>query len=504
MPVRSTLLSLACGAICGLLSPALAQPLGTAFRYQGRLTDGGAPANLPRVDFRVEAWDAATGGNLIGTSVVQSVVVVDGLVQFDVDFGSLFLGQEVWLEISFNAGKGVQTLLPRQPVRATPYALYSEDAAFAAVAGDADVDLNDAYQRGETIDQTGAPVRIVRSTGSLFAPATLQLGPSSGDGLGGGAGKLLINGVTGTTLATFGATPVGSAELSLRGPNGVPFALLEGDSNTGGGGVLSVRSGATGSGLTNGLDVDGNFDGTGSPRMVLRGDGAVTTFAMDLTGNASVVLPSNAIGPFELLNEPGVASLASGGSVTLTPNAATLDVITSWTISCPSAGYVLVMAQCESTVSHQSGTSSAVNYGVSDSPTSVRASQDIEHRIPSTAPTGTFDVPVSVHGVFSVNTGLNTFYFIGDQNGSGYFAAAQDYSLTLVYIPTAYGTIQSSREPGPSDEDAPRYGPMGGAEIEAERAAAADFDARRVAMELEEMRRRMAEIERQMAAERDR
>ncbi len=477
MPVRSTLLSLACGAICGLLSPAVAQPLDTAFRYQGRLTDGGAPVSLPRVDFRVEAWDAATGGKLIGTSLARSVAVVDGLVQFDVDFGSLFLGQSIWLEVSVNAGQGSQTLLPRQPVRATPYALYSEDAGFAAVAGDADVNLNDAYLRGATIDQTGEPVTIVRPGGDALLPATLQLGPSSGNGVDGGGGQLVTKNNAGATT-----TLLGSDVISGRA-----------------GGLLRVSS-VSGN---NGVDVFGDFAG-GSPRMVLRGSGSVATFAMDLTGNASVVLPSNSIGPFELLNEAGVASLASGSSVSLTPVGATLDVIASWTISCPADGYVLVMAQCESTIAHQSGTTSSVNYGVSNSPTSLRASQDIEHRIPSTAPTGTYDVPVSVHGVFGVNTGLNTFYFIGDQNGSGYFAAAVDYSLTLVYLPTAYGTIQSSREPGPSDEDAPRHGPMSPAEIEAERASAADFDARRMAMELAEIRRRVAEIELQMTAAQER
>ncbi len=474
-------------------SPALAQSFGTAFRYQGRLTDNGSPVN-GAADFLIEAYDAATGGRLIGTALVKGVAIDEGLVQFDVDFGSLFLGQAVWLEISFNAGQGNQTLSPRQAVRPTPYALTADFAASA------DVSLDDAYGNGATINAGSTPVRIARPGGAFFDYAALELGSRTG----GGSGRLRIESGLNRTAAELSSSPTNGGAFLLYDENESAHAVISGLSPADGGGGRLYLKRQSGNLLSDvGFEVVGNEGGSRSPKMTLRGEGAtnLVTFDLSETGNARVNLGSNAVGPFEILNEPGVASLGSGANVVLTPDGPTLDVITSWSINCPASGYVLVMAQCEASIAHVTGTNSSVNFGVSDSPTSLRASQDIELRVPSSAPTGLYDTPVSVHGVFFVGEGLNTFYFIGDQGSPGYQATAIDYSLTCVYLPTAYGTIQNSREPGGSDEDSPRYGPMTAADIETERAQALASDAARVSAELAAMRARIEELERKMAVD---
>ena len=52
--------------LAGLLAgPLAAQPLGTAFTYQGRLQDGGAPANGP-YDFRFMLFDGPAAGSQVG------------------------------------------------------------------------------------------------------------------------------------------------------------------------------------------------------------------------------------------------------------------------------------------------------------------------------------------------------------------------------------------------------------------------------------------------------
>src|SRR5690349_20083357 len=73
---------------------------GTAFTYQGRLNDNGAPANGV-YDFTFQAFDAPTaGGSIGGTANVNAVGVTNGLFATLVDMGSSpFTGPARWLQI---------------------------------------------------------------------------------------------------------------------------------------------------------------------------------------------------------------------------------------------------------------------------------------------------------------------------------------------------------------------------------------------------------------------
>jgi hypothetical protein len=72
----------------------LAIPLGTVFTYQCRLRDSGAPANGV-YDFRFILYDAASGGNQVGSEVYNDdISVSDGLFTVNLDFGgSVFTGE---------------------------------------------------------------------------------------------------------------------------------------------------------------------------------------------------------------------------------------------------------------------------------------------------------------------------------------------------------------------------------------------------------------------------
>jgi len=117
-------------ALCGLLTaanPAFAQ--GTAFTYQGFLTDGSGPANGV-YDLQFTLKDAATLGNTVGSLVsADDVGVTNGLFTVTLDFTATpFDGNARWLDIAVRpgAGNGAFTALnPRQPLTATPYALYA-------------------------------------------------------------------------------------------------------------------------------------------------------------------------------------------------------------------------------------------------------------------------------------------------------------------------------------------------------------------------------------------
>src|SRR6266478_3448504 len=117
---------------------ALAQT--TAFTYQGRLTDGGTPAN-GNYDLQFTLWDSASGGSQIGsTQALPAVQVSSGVFTVTLDFGAnAFPGANRFLEISARhpSDPSYTTLSPRQPITSTPYAVRSGRATLADTATNA-------------------------------------------------------------------------------------------------------------------------------------------------------------------------------------------------------------------------------------------------------------------------------------------------------------------------------------------------------------------------------
>ena len=109
----------------------------SGFTYQGRLTDGGTPAN-GNYDLQFVLFDAADGNNQIGqTQTISNVPVSGGVFTVTLDFGaSAFAGPARFLEISTRpVSAGSFTLLtPRQPIASTPYAVRSLNTATADLA----------------------------------------------------------------------------------------------------------------------------------------------------------------------------------------------------------------------------------------------------------------------------------------------------------------------------------------------------------------------------------
>jgi hypothetical protein len=135
------LLALACGAMAVSASkptgqldftsvPTLADSpvttVSTGITYQGRLKNGGTPAN-GQFDLVFKLYDALSAGNQVGSPItVTNQTVTEGLFTVQLDFGSsVFWGEARWLEIAARASGGgsYATLSPRQPLTAAPYAL---------------------------------------------------------------------------------------------------------------------------------------------------------------------------------------------------------------------------------------------------------------------------------------------------------------------------------------------------------------------------------------------
>ncbi|HEY3027402.1 MAG TPA: tail fiber domain-containing protein [Pyrinomonadaceae bacterium] len=110
----------------------------TSFTYQGRLTDGGAPANN-NYDLQFTLWDAAVGGNQqpqpAPALTKTNVAVTGGVFSVLLDFGvSAFPGADRFLEVGVRPGGsgGAFTMLaPRQQISSTPYALRTLNATAA-------------------------------------------------------------------------------------------------------------------------------------------------------------------------------------------------------------------------------------------------------------------------------------------------------------------------------------------------------------------------------------
>jgi len=112
--------------------------VGTAFTYQGRLLDGGSPAD-GTYDLQFALYDALSDGNQVGNMVpVEDVEVTDGYFTVELDFGDVFDGTALWLEVSVRPGDSsgaYTTLTPRQPLTAAPYARYATGAPWSGLSG---------------------------------------------------------------------------------------------------------------------------------------------------------------------------------------------------------------------------------------------------------------------------------------------------------------------------------------------------------------------------------
>jgi len=209
--------------------------LGTAFIYQGRLNDGGSPAN-GTYDFEFKLYDAATDGTLIGTVPVDDRNVVDGLFEVELDFGSgAFNGDARWLEIGVRPGSstGAHTALtPRQALTAAPYALYAQSAPWSGltdmptgfadgVDDDTTFSADTTYLQRRVIDACpeGEGIRVIYADGTVTCQALTGTGGGDITAVYAGMG-LTGGGETGAVTLTLDTAYTDGWYWSLTGNAG--------------------------------------------------------------------------------------------------------------------------------------------------------------------------------------------------------------------------------------------------------------------------------------------
>jgi len=204
--VASACIFLACAAT------ALAQtPVGSAFTYQGVLTENGEPVDGD-ADVEYRLFDADPAGNQVGpTLATNAIAVVSGRFTAQLDFGAEFLGQARWLEISVRHPAGVGafvTLAPRQELTPAPYAI-GLSLPFRAVA---DVNLGSVF---EIVNNDMGWAGVFRNNNPANTDAALNV-----TSMGGPAGAFL-NDSGGTTVVSRAIALADAIHAESQGGRGV-------------------------------------------------------------------------------------------------------------------------------------------------------------------------------------------------------------------------------------------------------------------------------------------
>jgi len=421
---RGTLLGAAIGV--GALvwsSGAVAQQI-DVIDYQGRLVDAGSPAS-GQFSLRFRLYDQPTGGTLLAehTSSVIIAAGVNGVFHADdLPFASYFTGEALWMEIGVTPQGGSMTVLdPRQPIALAPQAAYAQRSGTT---------LNDALANGNDIDTSSEALRIAGSNG-LDVDTTFDVG-----GPENGLFRLYVP-FTGNPVVSFRNDGTRGGRVDVRDTSNNNVVVTQVDPS--GGGLLTVAR--DGSGNT-GFLVDGNAGGSGATRVDITGETSSAIFDMSESGNASVVLPDESVGPAELFAEPGVAERHDNNiSIDLTGS---IEPITSRSITVPAPGYVLAIGNLEILVGFTSGSDQVVIAAVSNEPDAFFESIEHAYDVPGSLATGTYNFNISSSLVFPVNSaGTYTYYLDAYESGgiSSNIVRAQDTQLTLLYVPTAYGQV---------------------------------------------------------------
>lgn len=374
----------------------------------------------------------------------------------------------------------------------------------------------------EQYTDTGAMAILFEAESSAYGQAGYMRLAGTPTGVSGGAIELTNNDFTTTLVATGGASSGGST-LSMF-DEGVEGLRMFSDTGFPGGSIYTFDgNGSTQWALEPDFSGSGAFmifgndgvNGTGSIVMESSSGGSPAIYASGAnsffavaganSGDAAVSVANNAISSPEILDEPGLANnrVGSAGAVTVPTS---LGSVLSRTITVPAAGYVLVLVDGDVALSHTSGSGNSYVEWVIDDVAGGFGSgaDDMLHQIPSGAATGTYDFAVSSHAVYSVPAaGSYTYHLNMNEVGAG-TATLFDAQLTVIYFPTAYGTVNPSFtgddfRGGAYGNVGPTRPALSGAEIAAERAKSQADNMARMQAEMLAMKQEMAEMRAMMA-----
>jgi hypothetical protein len=269
--------------------------IGTAFTYQGRLTDNAGSPLTGAYDFQFSLYDAVSGGSQVGSTVPQNnISVTQGFFTAVLDFGpGRFAGDPRWLEIGVrphNMGS-FAVLSPRQPLTPVPYALYAASTPGGTGGGDitgvyGNSGITGGGSSGEVTLSADTNYLQRRVSGTCTGTNAIQIINSDG------TVSCVSTGGGGLTLPYAGTTS-GSPGFSVTGTTGT-IAIRGLATNTGAitnyGGYFEAY-GSTGrgvAGVVNGSGAYGVYGfATGNAIRGVHGEGPTGVYGLSTSGTST-------------------------------------------------------------------------------------------------------------------------------------------------------------------------------------------------------------------------
>ena len=506
---------LAAALITLLVASTAAAQVPEKMNYQVMLTnDLDEPLADQSVTLVFRIYDAVSGGTLKWSETHNATTNSIGVVSVVLgSIGSMIsqdFNQDLWLEIEVDS----EILSPRRELVSAPYAFYAADSDGLGGQDADDYVMDLELSLDGTINDPDNPVDWTRlkNVPAGFADGVDAEGGGAGDGhsldaddgnpvdavyvdadgdfrIGGGAsaGRLEMRPASSSVNHLVATTGAHGGEAYFNDETGSIHTSIQPDVH-GTGGFFEVANGRGGSAFY----VDGNHAAGSDGEVVISGSGSLTSFDTALSGDDAVALPNSAVSSPEILNEPGVCGGYASAPFELTA-APEPDVLLSSTITVPGPGYVLALATAEAEAYRVAGAAVA-SFGISSAPTFM--DREVVYGETDGTSAGPLNPVVNLHLLYEVATaGSFTYYFqAGETSGNWYIF---DRDFTLVYLPTAYGSVPtrtSSAAAGTDIEASAPGRPLTEADIAAEREESIAANNARIERELAEMEARIAEF----------
>ncbi len=287
-------------------------------------------------------------------------------------------------------------------------------------------DIFEIYGTGQTIvrgttdwlDSTNAGSRV------RIAPDSSKISVIGDDGL--------------NKIELSGHNPSGA--VRVRNGSGIASVTIDGGNEMGGeaalyrsDGLLAVYLRGGAAATTEGGSID-LWDGTGGPLPSI-------SLYPDATGDATVVVPDNAINSVEIEDESGVASVINTNQVTLGQTMTDLVLIN---VTIPAHGYIVLIATGQFENSGTTGINDLIVQIDETAGGSAVPGQFAQFGLGGYPNVGTNYFPLTIQRVYFKPVGTYTFRFEGSAFSSGGSASCNSAKITALYFPTSYGPVATS------------------------------------------------------------
>ena len=503
---RALALSLATLLIAGIAAQSETPEL---LGYQGRLTDNiGSPVADGSYSVVFTIYDAVAAGTSVWTES-QNVTTTNGL--FSVTLGAVNPVPDTVFNMPVRylgmAVDGDPELSPRTELVSVPYAQRIstiDGSSGGEVAGDVVITTTsngNALEVSQLGLGRGGFFQVANGGNTEAAVQGTHVGAGPGgsffsDGGGPGLTTSATGGVAAElygSLHSFGdmvgfdgvdsAMRVDVTDKMIRtfGSDGLEQIRLWGSSY----GELRLNDN-TDNDLTATLSATSN---SGGKLQLMDETGAIQiTLAGGSSGDASAVLPQDAINKSEILDEPGLAHSKWETSFSL--DASTPDTLIFRTITVPTNGYVVAMLSSDVYLAHQENFTTWAYLKIVPPGEVYGNGTETYVSIPGLAADGAYYMSAAVTGLYSVNAGANVFTVQGTGGADLDLGGAATYRtrLVLLFVPTLYGTVSPNNVPAVADIPVT---------AEEEAAEARQFNEQRIQGELLEVKNQLKALQEQ-------